>query len=375
MRKILCYNRNKGCDCLDLYILSEPLFVKSPWYKTICTGLVSELGRRKLHFSDCGIDILPQGVEGESFAFLLGTNVKWLNECIASCGRLNIHPIVLGTQGNEGFCGICSVVTSNLSHSMNYLLSYLASNGKRKTALYGVNRLSTTNLAQMEQFKGNTVIPCTDEDIYFNEGSISDCSDMFIENIDKYDSVISVNDFATVSLMRKLNKIGREITIVSYGGTRLAKKYFPELLTVSMGYESFGKAAASICETMNANKALDCLTVQVKCVIDNETEAAKATRDVLPEKTPNGVDSTDTRFYGDSEMNDLIKIENMLLLCDEIDSEIINLLMSGYSYEDIAEKLYCALNTVKYRVRKMKEACGCDSKRELIAMIKSCCEH
>ncbi len=360
---------------MDLYILSEPLFVKSPWYKTICNGLVAELCRRKLPFTDCDIDTLPQGVDGESFAFLLGTNVKWLNECITSCGRLNIHPIVLGTQGNEGFGGICSAVTSNLSHSMSYLLSYLYSKGKRRTALYGVNRLSTTNLAQMEQFKGNTVIPSTDEDIYFNEGSISDCSDMFIDNIDRYDSVISVNDFATVSLMRKLNAAKKDILIVSYGGTRLAKKYFPELLTVSMGYDGFGKAAASICEMLNANKAIDCLTVQVKCVIENEAKSGSGTSEAALEGDLHGNDSTDTRFYGDSEMNELIRIENMLILCDEIDSEIINLLMSGYSYEDIAEKLYCALNTVKYRVKKMKETCGCESKRELIGMIKSYCEH
>lgn len=85
--------------------------------------------------------------------------------------------------------------------------------------------------------------------------------------------------------------------------------------------------------------------------------------------------STSRLFYGDNEMSELIRIENMLLSCDEIDSEIINLLMSGYSYEEIAEKLYCALNTVKYRVRKMKDTCKCDSKRALVDMIKGYCEH
>ena len=360
---------------MDLYILSEPLFVQSPWYKTISMGLVSELARKKLSYTDCSIETLMQGSFGEAFAFLLGTNVNWLNDCISECERLSIHPIVLSTRIDSDICGTCSSVSSNLAHSMNYLLSHLCASGKTRTALYGVNKLSLTNLAQMERFVSNGIISVTCDDIYFNEGSIGDCSDMFIDNINKYDSVISVNDFATVSLMRKLKEIGRDITIVSYGGTKLAKKYFPELLTVSMGYESFGKAAVSICEAMNQNKTIDSLAVQVKCSIENESPSEKTGISTSHEEKRTELYNADSRFYGDSEMNDLIRIENMLLLCDEIDSEIINLLMVGYSYEEISEKLYCALNTVKYRVRKMKEACGCESKRELIGMIKSYCEH
>ncbi len=359
---------------MELYILSEPLFMQSPWYRSIYGGLVGELSKRKLTYCNVDSDKPLCNRGGDAFVFVLGTNINWLSECISRCECHNIHPIVLSTQKNDKLCGNYSIVTSNISHSINYLLSYLCSLGKKRTALFGVNKLSLTNLAQMEQFKSNTYLSVSDSDIYFNNGSISDCSDMFMNNISKYDSVISVNDFATISLMRKLSETDKSLTIVSYGGTKLAEKYFPNLLTVSMGYEDFGKAALSVCDILKNNSDIDSVVISVKCKIANKQGDDYEMQSKQKVYSGTEKDMFDKQFYNDTEMNDMLRIENMLLLCDETDSKIINLLMLGFSYEEIAEKLFCALNTVKYRVKKMKENCNCVSKKEMINIIRNYCE-
>lgn len=356
---------------MQIYVLSESLFVDSPWYKVIYSGLINEISKRKMTFES---SISPEYMNDNDFdfAFLIGTNINWLDETVMLCEKYSIHPIILSTLENSRFYGKCSCVTPNIAHSMDYLISYLNNCGKSKTALYGVNRLSLTNITQMNQFLSNQSCNASVDDVYFNDGSITDCGNLLLENIYKYDSIISVNDFATISLMRKLANLNQDVTIVSFGGTKLAKKYFPKLLTVSMGYEDFGKAAFLICDAVKSDSSMDCMTISVKCRIDDKI-ISDSDYGIYCEKKV-FTDVEDKKFYSDIEMNELLRIENMLRLCDDMDSEIINSLMCSLSYEEIAEKLFCALNTVKYRVKKLKEGCGCSSKKEMIDLICKYCK-
>ena len=352
------------------YILSEPFFTASPWYRIIYNSLTDELSRKKLQFIHSGSIIQPTFQQEKSYAFLIGTNAEWLNKNIEDCLNSDIHPIILSTQQNSQLNGIYSSVTSNLESSFEIVMKYLQSISKSRTALFGVNKLSLTNMTLFEKFKCYNCY--TSDSIYYNDGSVSNCADMFINDIDKYDSVISVNDFSSVFLLKKLSETKKDIFVISFGGTNLARKYYPWLATVSMGYENFGKAAVSLSEALKNNSAVDYMTYTVKCNFENINPSANF--NVLSEDSRISGNAYDKKFYADSEMNDMIRLENMLLNCDETDYKILNLLIRNYSYEYIAEKLFCALNTVKYRVKKMKENCNCSSKNEMLAIFGNYCE-
>ena len=74
-------------------------------------------------------------------------------------------------------------------------------------------------------------------------------------------------------------------------------------------------------------------------------------------------------FYGDESFKVMEALDNMLSGCDEMDIEILYDVTSGLTYEKIAENHYLAINTVKYRVKKMLDLVGADSRRSLIALL------
>ena len=74
-------------------------------------------------------------------------------------------------------------------------------------------------------------------------------------------------------------------------------------------------------------------------------------------------------FYGDKSFRDMEALDNMLSGCDDMDIAILYDVTNGSTYEKIAEKYYLAINTVKYRVKKMLDAVGADSRRALIDLL------
>lgn len=347
------------------YIMSEPFFVISPWYNMIYDSLIEEIRKKKLPFRqiDSLYELSYDYIKNAEFAFLIGSNCNWIDEKIKECSQSGIHPIVLSTQQDFFLKGKFSTVTSNLALSVENIITYLEQNGRKSTALYGVNKLSLTNMSLLRQFKKMKSIP--ERCVYYNDGSVNTCADMILNEIENYDSIVSVNDFATVLLLKKLSSVDMDIAIISYGGTKLAKKYYPQLMTVSMGYENFGKAAIDVCDILKNNSSVDSVVLNVKCSLDNIYFESKQS----DSETVKNSNSCDKKFYSDSEINDMIRIENMLLQCDETDSEILNLLLAGYSYEEISDKVFCALNTVKYRVKKIKDLCNCERKKDIVELI------
>lgn len=355
------------------YILSEPLFIQSPWYKKTYKGLTAELGKKRIRFAKVlKTDDIKKPQKG-SFAFIIGANVKWLAESVEFCEKYGIYPIILGVHSDIGIDCSYSSVISDISDSMKYIINNFEKSGMCKTALFGINRISGTNISELRCFEKIMGERFSESDVYYNDGSIVECCNDFLANFRSYDSVISVNDFAAVCLLKKLAESGRSIPIVSYGGTCISERYFPDLPTVSFEYEAFGRAAVWISEAKKNNPTFDRVTVSIKFKIENE-KAIKSVEENLERMPKNEVATIEDPFYYDSTVKDLIRIENMLLLCNDEDFEIIAMLARGESYETIAEKLFCSSGTVKYRVKKMKENCLCETKEELLKIIGNYCE-
>lgn len=354
-----------------LYVLIEPLFSDSPWGRIIFDGLKNELVRRKQKYlTDIGTD---GNISERGFAFLIGNNGNWLEENIIKCEKNSIHPIILSSLSEAKFYGRCSTVSSNIRQSMIKVLDYLKMHGKESTALFGVNVFSLTNMMQLENYRCYTGKDFSDDSVYYNNGSVDECSNRLISDIAKFDSVIGVNDFATIHLLKKLADAGKNLTVVSYGNSELAKKYYPDLFSVSMGYENYGKAAFDIYETLKNNAETDYIMTTVKCRLDDKFLSESDNGCSQVKRYVPSAETKDLCFYSDDEIMDMLNIENMLHYCDNIDYEIINLLLNGLSYEEIAEKLFCAVNTVKYRVKKMKSNCLCESKSKMMRILKNYC--
>ncbi|MBE7047336.1 MAG: hypothetical protein E7396_07980 [Ruminococcaceae bacterium] len=351
---------------MAIYILSEPYFDTSLWHQKIFNGLTHNLKKKKTDFL-CITDISHIKNSGKDYLYLLGTNISWLNEKISTCRALNINPIVLCAASNHDVIkGKYSIVCSDIKRSMNYILKSLSQNGKSRCALYGINSSSILNVTQKEHFLNNKYIKASEEDVFYNKGSLNQCYDEFLKKAKCYDSIISVNDFATVSLFKNLNADAKNYMIAGYGGGFLSREYSSDIMLVSLNYEEFGKAAVSVCDIIRSNKEIETVDVYVKHSVFPEKADDKDIWDFERHPKP----SVDDAFYNDEETNRLLKTEKMFQHCDEMDYIILSLMSKDISYEEIAESLFCSLNTVKYRVKKLKESCNCKSKAQLMGLIK-----
>ena len=73
-------------------------------------------------------------------------------------------------------------------------------------------------------------------------------------------------------------------------------------------------------------------------------------------------------FYGDEELAELMRIEQLLSECDETDVKILHLLAANSA--DIGESTYLSDNGVKYRIKKMKRICCVASKSEIPQLLE-----
>ena len=247
---------------MEVYLFVEPEYENSPWCISILDGLHYAFNYKKRNITPVvslnTLDIKEPG----SFLVLVGSNPLWIKNALLNEKVKNLHPVILSSQPYRSLPGIYSYVTSDNKGSMNYLLNYFKNNNKSKPALYGVNSNSLPNIARKERFLGNSIFAVTEQDIFYNDGSIDQCFLSFEKQINKYDCVICVNDFAAIHLIKQLERKGIEnIPIASYGGTLLSANFYPNLLTVSTCYEEFGKAALSICETLHKNSALQYMSI------------------------------------------------------------------------------------------------------------------
>ena len=74
-------------------------------------------------------------------------------------------------------------------------------------------------------------------------------------------------------------------------------------------------------------------------------------------------------FYGDKIVDEVERLNQTLLMLDELDEQILHDIMAGDSYETIAENRHLALNTVKYRVHAMVKNADVSGRKDLVALI------
>lgn len=357
---------------MKTYLLVEPEFINSSWCKSILDGLYSAFKNRKIKLINISNPEELKKTDEHTFLIVVGSNPNWLKQNLLNPCTNGIHPILLSSQSQRSLPCTYSYVSSDTTVSMKYLLKYFKTLGKTSPALYGVNPNSLSNIARKDKFLLSGIYKVTEDDIYYNNGSLTKCFETFKPNISKYDSVICVNDYAAINLSNLLENEkshSQNITIATYGETNLLNMFFPDLITVSTCYNEFGKAAVSICDVLSKNPALQCISVSVKPKLNIKTDF----KDFENINYENSLNSTniDWNFYKDEVVNNLMLLENMLNVCDEIDKTILKLLLKNCSYQEMSNSCFISIGTVKYRMKRMCELCKCASKKELLQLLKN----
>lgn len=353
------------------FILGEPAYTASSWYKHILDGIIAE--KRSKRFNLVIIDSISETdkfqISDDDALFLVGSDQQWLESVIdASQKRFSKNTIVMGNFERRLVGRNYSLVSSDISADVCNLYTYLVSYDKTKIAMYGINPKSAS-----DTYRKNSFLECGGKtnDIYINNANLHQCYIDFKPYIHNYDGIICANDYTAISLIRHAQNDSVKIPyIVSCGETKLAKYFNPSITNLKTNYKDFGKVAISVYKTLQKDFSVSSVTVNLASDISLGESTDKLP--VLSRTASLGTFSSksDDSFYFDKEISEMLCIENILNHCDKTELDMLFSLIDGLTYADIAEKHHMSINGAKYRIHKFFELCHIDSKSDFIKIIK-----
>ena len=345
-------------------ILVEPEYASSVWGKNLYQSLTLQLRQKRIAFCEIS-DICPADMDA---VFLIAANVEWTKATIKQLNHSGYKPILICNQYDHIPGCLYSCVCSDVNASMKELLDVLASRRNFRIALYGVAADSIADLSRANSLFTWRSDLFESMQIFHNEGSLQTCFDQFFEQHSNFDTVICSNDYAAISLVRKLREVAPEVlsklTIISCAGTRISEYYRNDIHSLNMNFESYGKAALHIYDFIRKNPFFSGMTINVKWSFE---------QNALPDSKKEAVlraPVVDSAFYGDPEIGNMLIVDRFLTVSDQTDKLIAQLLIDGFTYPDIAEKTFLSEGTVKYRIKRILELCGTESKNALINLLR-----
>lgn len=352
------------------YAIGEPEYKTSNWYKDILDGLLSE--KRQKRFSLTMLDTIDQleecAITPEDIIFVIGTNSGWLDKTLQICeGVFDNRVIVLANHENRFSKGKYSIVTADITHSVQLLYNYLKLYGKQRIAMYGINPRSSSDAYRKRSF---LLCGGKEKDLFYNTISLSQCYDEFAERAGEYDAVICVNDYAAISLTKHLPDY-RQLFITSCGaGTLLSKFFTPSITHTRINYRAFGEAGLDLCRILQKNSNTNCVNIYLASdfVLGQTTELLPFVKEAMQEVQ--SIHKDDDKYYADLEIDEMIRVETLLNACDPSDLTILHGILAGKTYPSLAEELFMSINGVKYKLKNMFSLCGVRSRVEFVDLLK-----
>ena len=345
-------------------ILTEPAYSESMWCKALYGSLTERLRQKRIPFCEI-YDTVPVNSEA---VFIIAADYNWIRATLTELNLAGIKPILICNQAETILGCNYSCVCSDITGSMKYLLDNLKADGKTRVALYGVNTNSIADIGRVDGLFAQSDGVIDRVQIFVNEGSLEDCYKKFATGADNFDAVICFNDFAAVSLIRRLEADGEgeklsRLKILSCCQTKISSCYRNKIISINMNLEQYGKAAVFIYEKLKLHPYISQMTLNVSWSSEQSKSSISSSVSLKCAR------NTD-RIYSDKELNEMITAERILEINIATDKTVIAYLCGGKSVTEIAAACFLTDSGVKYRIKRILEKCKLSDKSELISIVK-----
>lgn len=348
---------------MAIYIVSEPEFRNSTWCSSVVSG-INERARKKR----VKVDTIDDTTEGYSLACkndiiaFIGATPSWIRGSVLRA-KQNCDAFLV-TVGSSPYDVNINRVGTDRRASMLSVLEYLRKLGRKRIALYGFNKTSGEDLMKLEAFDGDKV--------FENNGNLSRCFDDFFPEVNDFDAVICTNDYAAVSLIDNIKSRCSEkldeLYIVSFADTLLSKMYNPSITSVSLDFFEYGVAVVDVYSMLLKCKSISTLSVDIKStIIPRQTTGGNEI--CCDDKQGDYFTEDISCFYGDKEVQSMIKVERLIEGCTDTDFAILKAVFEGKSIEETADDLYLSSSGVKYRLKRLLEVSKIDNRQELVMLL------
>ncbi len=341
---------------MEIYVIAKNGYEKLYWGEQYLHGISA--GARERGDELVLLDADHAGAAKGKAAILLSSSAMWLRSVIRA--NPDITPLLTTESPMPGVSG----VSFQYGMGVRELLGSLRSEGYERTALVTCNPDSCNDLAKKREFQ----LLAPEDAIYYHHAISSRIFDELMCEKDRYDSFICTNDIILIMLRRQLTAAGDDLS--RYGFATFGDRSFfreGKVLYAYTDYREQGRTAVDCYRQLAAcigeGRCLRTITVKLDCICGGHRAGETAAAD--EENTQTGTD-----YFEDSSAFRAQQLKFLLGGADELDVEMVRLAAEGHSYEEISERLYISVNSLKRRMKNMADAAGCAGKNELIDMLK-----
>ena len=351
------------------------------WNRAKLTGLIDEAAKKRIkcHFVSSREDVLAYEDEltGEpsSLVLFLASNEEPSN-LLKEYEGLPLSPIVFAHHIHNMLQDEFSYVMSDLAGAMREAVGLLKAHGCRRLALFAVDFNSNHDQCRVESFKR---IYGTDDPLIFDIGTgLVNCISELLACRESIDGLICNNDFCALALMRVLYEIdpdwNAKLLILGFSDTTLASLHKPALTSSSLNYEVSGRAVVNLHRKLAKNEGMAHLHYIMKSsLLQRDTTAATAPSGIcfaaLPSpSTAEILHMLDTRRH-------FMALENLLNYSDKITLKLMLGLMEGKTVDALSKALFFSKDGLLYHLRKLKNAFGMESAKEIGAFLCTWIDH
>lgn len=250
----------------------ENEYEKSRWCLETLSGLNESASRHKiaLYIKYNVADIIEQS---SGIIMVLGTTQSWLENVLSKLNPYESRIIIISNSPFD-LSGNVSRVVFNREESMINAMRYIEKTGRTDCALFGFNPNSSSDVKRYKIFLQNCNrfgIFTAEKDLYLNNGSVENCYNELLGNLQNYNFVICANDAVAVYLMRnaiiKGYKILDDFYVLGFGNSVLSEIITPSLSTIALDYHKIGKHAVDACLYLLKHPEISSLDIFIPCKI------------------------------------------------------------------------------------------------------------
>jgi len=345
-------------------ILLDSKYAESLWCKNLYQSLTEQLRKKRILFCE----IFDQ-VDGDLDAiFIIASDRQWTISAITQLNQNGIKPILICNQAEHLHGCIYSCVCSDIRASMKNLLDTLKTKDKSRIALYGMNVDSISDAGRIDSLFSWKSSHFETMQIFSNNGSLQNCFDEFYPRIHEFDAAVCANDFAAVSLVRKLQETApeklKDFYIISCAKTQISNHYRQYILSLNMNFDQYGQAAVYVYNALKKHSYLSEMTVKVLWSL----ESVPATP--VSEQFRLDMTYSEDLFYEDTELSEMLIVDKVLQRADAVEKEILDGFLRGNTIEQIAESCFLTVGGINYHTKKLVNDCGAEDKTHMLTLLK-----
>jgi DNA-binding LacI/PurR family transcriptional regulator/DNA-binding CsgD family transcriptional regulator len=310
--------------------------------------------------------------ERQKIVIVTSGSIAYAGYVLNLLNKNNIHPIFVNVQFFSNAFFFSNVIQNH--YATGYQLTKLIlEEYAEPSAFVGFNRDSMGDRLFLDGFMKAVSERAIKYQVFSYTENANDCIDSVVAMIHSFRNYICANDVIALLLIQKIKEAGfdpRNFNISGFTNFRLGKYFKPSLTTVAIDYVNSGNFAVDIYAFLLKKNRVQNMSVTVdgKIIIRESTNLKQ--KNVGPIKDlPSDANIID--IYRDKATRELVKLEQLLYTADERDINILGGLLENKTDEQMAEMNDLAVNTIKYRIKKMWSMLNIRNKSELIGYVKN----